>query len=153
MGASTILGIAAQQQAAEANKAVGEYNARIQEMQAVDALARGRESEDELSAKARGLVGEQRVALAGQGIDLDTSRTADRILTQTERDYSADVNRLRLNALREAWGLKEQAKATRYAGDLGQVGAAYNTIGSGLTGASQTMALAQDYRMRQRGGV
>jgi hypothetical protein len=152
MGASTVLGIAAQQQAAEANRLISEYNAKNLEAQAVDAIARGREAEENLAGDARKLVGEQRVAMAGQGIDLDTSRTAGRILDETERLYSEDVGRIRLNALREAWGLKEQAKGVRYAGALGQQTAAFNTIGAGLTGASQTMALAQDYRMRQRGG-
>lgn len=150
MGAGTILGAYVQYAAGEANKKINEYNARVLDAQASDAIARGEEAVGQVQQEARQLTGAQRTAIAGQNITLD-SETAQAIQADTAATAKRNVRTVRSNALREAWGFKSQAKGARMAGKYAYQGAMLNAAGSLLTGAAQTTAMAQDYRYRGAG--
>jgi len=147
MGAGTVLNAAAQAKAASTNRRIAEYNARMLDGQAVDALARGEEEAGSVATEARGLRGSQRAAIAGQGITLD-SATAEAIDRDTIATTERNLRKVRSNAMREAWGFRQQAKATRYAGKMAYRGAMLNTYGSLLTGGAQTAGAARDYSNR-----
>jgi hypothetical protein len=79
-----------------------------------DVIARGeREAEFATMDLAR-LRGAQTTSIAAQGIDV-TQGSAAQIAEQTQRFGEEDINQLRLNAAREAWGIKTQAKLNRTA--------------------------------------
>lgn len=128
LAALTVAGTAnqfiTQRREAKAAEQMGDYeaqlygmNAEFAELQAEDAIARGRESEFRSRAGTRQLVGAQRVALAAQGISLDTGSPADVI----ENDMmlgELDALTIRNNARREAWGFQAQAAQYRAHGDM-----------------------------------
>lgn len=150
MGAGTAVSVYGQIAAAQANKKINEYNAKMLDAQATDAIARGEEAVGQVQREARQLTGAQRTALAGQGITLD-SETAQAIQADTAATSIRNVRTVRSNALREAWGFKAQARGARQAGGYAYQGAMINSAGSLLTGAAQTVAMAQDYQYRGKG--
>ena len=79
-----------------------------------DVIARGeREAEFATMDLAR-LRGAQTTSFGAQNIDM-TQGTAAQIAEQTQRFGEEDINQLRLNAAREAWGIRTQAQLNRTA--------------------------------------
>jgi thioesterase domain-containing protein len=150
MGAGTVLGVYGQIAAGEANKKINEYNAKVLDAQATDAVARGEEQVGLIEIDARRTVGAQRTSLAGQGIDL-SSETAQAIQADTAVQAAKDIRTTKANALREAWGYRSQAQGARMAGKYAYQGAMLNSAGSLLTGTAQTAGAYQDYRSRGKG--
>jgi len=144
MGVSTALGIYANETTARANKKSNEYNAQLMEYKAVDALARGEEEAANVQTDYRGFAGEQRTAIAGQGVDL-SSGTAQKLAAQTEHRAQVAINQVRVNAAREAFGYQAQAVGYRKAGRNAYTGAQLNTVGQALTGGVQTAAMTRQY--------
>lgn len=122
------------------------FNAGVAEQQAQDALARGREAEDQLKTGVRKLVGSQRAGFAGQGVLLNE---ADGSAVQTEEDtfrmQEEDLNRIRVNAAREAWGYRTQARNYALGGQAQQqqrnaeaTGTILGGLGQAFTGYAQS---------------
>lgn len=131
-------------------RAVGLFNAGIAEGQADDALARGREAEDRLRSGVRKLVGSQSAGFAGQGVSLeDADSSVTDVETDTYVSRDQDLERLRVNAAREAWGFRQQAASYRAGGDAAvkQANASANdTILGSLGNAYSTYTRAAPYR-------
>jgi hypothetical protein len=90
-------------------------NAEIAEKGAADALARGGEEAGRLRSAATQLIGRQRTAFGASGVDVASD--AVQALTESTRSVSEqDVETIRLNAAREAWGLSKQAEQFREQG-------------------------------------
>jgi hypothetical protein len=131
-------------------KQIGGFNASIAEQQAEDALTRGREAEDTLRSGVRKLVGSQRVGYAGQNVSLaDVDSSATQVQEDTFTQQNRDVDRIRFNAAREAWGFRQQAQAYRM-GSQAQVAQknaeATGTVLGGLGNAFSSYARVQPYR-------
>jgi hypothetical protein len=152
MGVGTLMSYQAQIEAGKANKTINEYNARVSDAQATDALARGEETAGLIRSDARRVTGAQRASLAGQGIDLSSGSAVD-IQNDTAVQSERDVRTAQANAAREAWGFKAQAKGQRMAGKYAYQGAIANANGSLLTGAAQTAGMWQDYKYRGNGNA
>lgn len=150
MGAGTLMQASAEAQAAKANRANAEFNARVLDAQATDAVARGEEQVDLIRRDARQLRGAQRAALASQGVTLD-SATAEALQRDTEQTARRNVATTRANAVREAWGLRAAAASTRYGGRMAYRAGMNASAGSLLTGGASTAAAYRDYRYRGRG--
>ena len=111
---------------------INESNADYAEMQAEDALDRGRESERLHRQKVKGFKGTQRARLASSGVSLDEG-SALNILTDTDYLGNEDALAIRENAQRESKGFKHQAKNFRMnASILADRAAAENPTGSAL---------------------
>lgn len=118
----------AQREAAKSAQAEGEYaaevygrNADLAEEQAVDALARGRESEMALRRKARGLRSSQRAGFAAQGIDINSGSARD--VQENDAALSElDALTIRNNAQREAFGFRRQAQYDREDAEMARRG-------------------------------
>lgn len=91
---------------------MNEINAKITEGQARDTLMRGERQEQAARMSAAQLKSTQRTALAAQGMELG-SETAAAIQTSTDYLSEMDVNTIRANALREAWGYRMEATNLR----------------------------------------
>lgn len=101
---------------------VAENNALSAKYAADDALARGAVEEQQQRAKTRAIQGQQRVALAANGIDATTG-TGSLLLTDSAGFGEFDALTVRNNAMKQAYGLNTQAnnmlaegKASRAAG-------------------------------------
>lgn len=152
MGASAGLAITAfgAAQSASASKAAGkgqqavaDYNAKISDLQAEDALARGIEDTTRLRLKARGAAGENRVAFAAGGVDIsDADSTFGEVQANLATITEMDAQAIRVNAAREAWGYKAQAQAQRAGGQLAITAANNKAIGSIVSGITSVYGAA-----------
>lgn len=86
-------------------------NAQYAEWQAQDAITRGQKEEQAVRLRTAMLKSTQRATMAARGISL-TEGTPLNILTDT--DYMGEIDALTVkdNALRAAWGYRENAKAS-----------------------------------------
>lgn len=87
---------------------IDEINAKIADASARDALLRGERAEQQQRLSAAQLRSRQRVALAGNNVDLG-SETAAAILTGTDYLTEMDATQIKANALRESFGLRTEA--------------------------------------------
>jgi len=139
--------------AGDAAKAAGEsaaqqqeFNAQVAELQAADALARGQDEESRFRSSVRGLIGSQRAGFAGQGVEVGAGSAAD-VQADTAFLAEQDVQNIRANAAREAWGFQVEAQDRRMAADVARKGgqatasaAKWNTASSVL-GAGSSLVM------------
>ncbi len=135
-GVGTAISAIGQIKAGNAAKAIGEFNARVAEAQAADALVRGKEDEERFRQGVRVLLGSQRAAFAGQNVDVGSGSAVD-VAADTAFLAELDALTIRNNAAREAWGFRVQAENARLGGSAAQMasrfGAASTIIGNTAT--------------------
>lgn len=142
---------AAQRRAAESGAELQDFNAKIADMQAQDAIERGAETESRYRTQVRGAIGTQRAGLAAQGVKVGFGSAVD---VQADAAYLGELDALsiRNNAAREAWGYKMQATDLRKRAEIArkegvyleaagkQTQSAYNLASYGtLVGGATTM--------------
>lgn len=127
-----------------------ETNARIAEINAADALRRGERLATEQKRAGRRLVGEQRVALAAQGVEID-SGSALQLQEETAGLAAQEALTTRNNAWREAWGYKTEALAANTQGRMAEIGARNESRQTLLTGGLEFIrsGLAAGYYYKQ----
>lgn len=142
---SSLMGASANASALEAQgdhaKMVGDFNAKLSEMQAQDALERGGKDAEQLQKQASRMIGSQKAALAAQGIEVDSGSAAE-IQNDTKEMAARDAVTIRNNAAREAFGFKVQAMNSTMEGNFAQMGArnqASNTLLVGGMSAASTV--------------
>lgn len=125
---------------AEAN--IADINAKMAENEAESALFKGEREEQQVMLNTSNIKASQRAAFAARGIDMSGGGTPINVLTSTETMGQIDANTTRANAIREAWGFREQG--TNYTNQALQDRAAAKSISpstammtSLMTGASQ----------------
>lgn len=114
---SAVSGAKGDQGQAKYNAAVARNNALSAEYQAQDAISRGNKAAEEHSRKVAALSGTQRASMAARGLDLSEGTPVD-ILTDTELLGAYDINTIKSNAAREAWGHRAQASNANAQGDM-----------------------------------
>lgn len=99
-------------QGTDTNAGILDYNARLSDAQAADAIARGYDLETRFRRDLRGVVGSQRVSYAAQGVEVDEGSALE---VQEDTVYWGEVDALqiRVNAAREAWGYQVEAEDFR----------------------------------------
>lgn len=119
---------------------VAEYNAKLDERKAKDAINRGQEEENKHRRKVSAMKGQQKAQFGASGIELDSGSASD-ILTETEMLGEYDALTIRGNAEREAQSLRDSARIERYlgkqkkkSGNTRAVGTAITTAGSVASG-------------------
>lgn len=100
-------GIAARSQA-NVQVAEAEINKRFAEIQAKDMIERGSKEAIEHQKKVNQTVGAQRAAAAASGVVVDDGSSLE-IQTETAEIGALDVNTIKSNAYRQAFGFKQQA--------------------------------------------
>lgn len=157
MGAASALSLGGGIWGALSADAAGTYNQKMAEADAkalddmaVDAIARGEEDAQQVGLEGRRVLGAQRTAIAGQGIDVSTG-TAAELQAETLRLTGEDEQRVRVNAAREALGIRTQAARTRSQGRMAKRSAEGQAVGSVLTGGAGAISMAaQGYEMGTR---
>lgn len=127
----------AQHASSQYQEAVQNRNAQAAEYQAEDAAKRGGFAAEQQSNRVNQIEGAQRAAIGASGVQSDSGTVGD-VLGQTAKYGALDEAQIRSNALREAWGYREQAKGYQAQGQLDAMAgdnAATGTILNGLTRA------------------
>jgi hypothetical protein len=106
----------ADKKAADASADAQRRNAKVAEDAASDALQRGEADAGRVQMQGSSLQGAQRAGYGTSGADVNTGSAA---LTQEDTAMltAMDVQTLRNNAQREAWGLERQADNMRRSAD------------------------------------
>jgi hypothetical protein len=133
--ADTAINVAGHIQAGRAAKKAGEYNAQVAELQAQDALDRGKVAEGNYRQGVKVLEGSQTADFAGQNVDVGTGSPVD-VKADTAYLGELDAQQIRLDSQREAWGYKVQAQQSRMAGNQAATAQYYGAAGSALSGAT-----------------
>lgn len=106
----------AAQQASEYNAKVADMNAKIAERQARDAVERGQQEEQQQRMRTSQIIGQQRVAMAANGVDVGFGSPLD-VLVDTATMGELDALTIRSNTYREERDIRQQgANSTAQAG-------------------------------------
>src|SRR5690606_10607793 len=129
-------------------EAVLRQNAKLAELQALDAIERGQAEETNYRKQIKQMIGSQRTSYAAQGVAID-SGTPLEIQAQTAAIGEEDALTIRNNAAREAWGYRVQASNMRAQAKQVKRGTNMNAAGSLLTLGSKSYSL---YKSMSDGG-
>jgi hypothetical protein len=140
----------AQRQAGQANQRANNFNAAVSEQEARDALARGEETAANYGTQIKGLIGKQKASYAAQGIEVNSGSAAD-VQESAQVIGDRDLRTIRLNAMRESWGYKMQAKNYKIAGKNAATAGNFNAAGTALQGAGDAYGKYTDYKTRTAG--
>jgi hypothetical protein len=113
--AATVVNLGANLFGALGRRRAADKQYEFAKQMANDVIARGEREAEFATMDLSRLRGAQTTSIAAQGIDV-TQGSAAQIAEQTQRFGEEDINQIRLNAAREAWGIKTQAKLNRTAG-------------------------------------
>lgn len=149
--AGTIYSALAMDAASVYNSTMAEYNAKQLDAMASEVIARGEEEATRVGESGRQFLGEQRAAMAAQGIDISTGTAVD-LQIDTIRRNAEDLSRVRANAAREALGIRTQASSTRAQSVNDRATMRNQAAGTLLTGVGQAISAGgQLYESSQRG--
>ena len=126
-----------QKAALDYQSAVAENNQKIADYQAQIALQNGAIEEQASELKTASLKGDQRAALAANGVDLGVGSAAE-IIATTEAMGKRDALTIRDNASRQAWALQEQGKG--YASEAAMDAATSAAISPWASAASSLLS-------------
>lgn len=115
------------------------FNAEVLEVQREELLAQAQEDQTEMAKQIQGMLGSQRVALAAQGIDVD-SDVALQIQEETREVGRQDLMALKNNAWRKAWGIEVEQMNLRQSATMGVIGAQMGASATLATGGAQALA-------------
>jgi hypothetical protein len=124
---------AANAQAAQAN-----INARTAEQAATDSILRGQAAEESARRKGWAFASTQRAAMGATGVDVGAESFTN-VLADTAAMTEMEALAARSNAAREAWGFQSEATQFRNQARMAKSAGRYNLYGSLLGGASQAM--------------
>lgn len=147
---STVMGAAgaiqqgkAAQASANYNAKVADMNAKIAERQARDAVERGQQEEQQQRMKTSQVIGQQRAALAANGVDLAFGSPLD-VLVDTATMGELDALTIRANTYREERDIRQQglnstaqASAFRAEGANARTAGNMNAFGTILGGGAK----------------
>ena len=117
-------------------KSMSDLNARIAGIEAKDAVSRGDTAAMQYKKNVAKVIGAQRSSYAAQGVNVDSGSASD-IQDQTSLQAARDVNQIKSNSWREAWGYKVEAGNSSIAGTFAQNAAKFNASSTLLTGGLQ----------------
>lgn len=136
--AGGILGAYGSIQAGNANQRMAEREADVLDYRANLAIENGAFAAQQVRKQGKAVAGSQKTGYAAQGVVVGDG-SSGQMLEQTDKMSEQDALQVKLNAAREYWGLREQAKQTRYQGDLAKYKGRLDAIG-GLLGTGGRIA-------------
>jgi hypothetical protein len=136
--AGGILGAVGAIQAGNSAQRAAEQEADLLDYRATLAIEQGLFNAQAVRKQGVAVQGAQKVASAANGVVVGDG-TSGQLLEQTAKLSEQDALQVKLNASREAWGLREQAKQTRYQGDMAKYKGRLDAIGA-ILGTGGNMA-------------
>jgi hypothetical protein len=128
-------------QKGEAEAKAAQQQAEFERGAAADALQRGAAEAGKVRTAGSQLIGENKAALAGSGVDVQ-SGSAAAVLADTRAQSELDVGTVRSNAARAAWGHDVQAGQLDYAARNARYQAKLAMTGTFLGTASSVASMA-----------
>lgn len=149
----TATSAAATQENASFQAAIERRNEQQDALLAKDALARGAEKAQDEQMRLGQLMATQRAAAGSSGVKGNTGSVAD-VEADTARIGQIDLNRIRNNAFREAWGLKVRGSEAGTQASLDEEAGQAGTVTTLLGGATRAFSgFAQQYPYIQKTGL
>lgn len=143
--AATAIGAVGQAQQAQATAASNTYNAQVQEMnaqladrRAKDAIERGETEEQRKRQQVAAIQGQQRAAMAANGVDLTFGSPLDTIV-DTAVLGELDALTIRSNAYRESYDYQVQGVNARSGATMSKMAAASAETGGWLSAAGTVL--------------
>lgn len=134
-------------QQGQQQKKIADYNAKVGEVNAAEAIQRGALAADQQRAKVRQILSTQRAVMGASGAEVG-SGTLGKVLEQTSTLGELDARQIEVDAQREAWGLRTQGALGRFEGEVVAQAGSLNAFGSLLTGGAQAYGI---YSKRPQG--
>lgn len=128
-------------QSGKSQQKIADYNAKVQEIQAQDARARGGFEANQKRREVAATLGQQQAQLAANGVET-SSGTALTLASDTAWAGEMDAKTIEVNALRAAYGYEQEAVGTRLQGKAAMRNARGSAYGSLLSGIGQTGSAA-----------
>lgn len=143
----------AESQNASFQAAVQRRNASQDALLAQDALARGDEKAQDETQRLGQFMATQRAAAGASGLRGNTGSAGD-VEADTARIGQIDVNRIRQNAFREAWGLKVHSQEAETQAKLDEQSGEAASMSTILGGAASAYGgFAQQFPYIQKSGM
>ena len=150
--ASMLATAAAGAYSADASKNMGRYqqqvaeqNAELSEFKAQQAATIGSVQEERMRSRARQMVGQQRAAIAANGVEVGSGTALD-LVSETALFGEEDALMTRFNAMNEAWGLRAQAVDYRNEGRAARTRGQNEATGTYLTTGANMASSYYNYR-------
>lgn len=124
---------AAQRQQGKWMEETSDFNARMLELQAEDVTRRGDAEAALAASRGRQVVGAQKATYAASGVDVASGSALD-VANDSEFQAQLDVQKIKQNAWRAAWGLTSEAELTRQQGRMGRLAGNAEADATMLTG-------------------
>ena len=119
-------------------KSAYEANAKMQQMQALDARRRGSMAEGEARQQSKMITGAVNARQGGSGVIAGQDTGLD-VLAESAEYGARDAKMLQINAEREAWGLGTMARNDRYQGQMAANAGVYRGGATFLSGFSDAL--------------
>jgi len=126
----------AQRKAGRQQQRVADFNARVAEVQAQDAIMRGEFDVQRSWQDTQRFVGAQRAAAAGQNVIVDQD-SVGALVDETRAIGAKDMETLRYNAAMEAWGYRVEGKDQSMRGQIARRTANNQAMGTLITSGVQ----------------
>ena len=104
------------------SRSMANVNASMMDLEAGDAMKRGSVMAQRQGLRTQLLIGRQRATAAAQGVDVNSGSALD-LQAQAARMGVVDQHTIRMNAYKEAMGIRMGASNQRYQGDMNYMGA------------------------------
>lgn len=130
-----------ERQTGKYNAAVQKENAKLAEISAQDAVTRGEADVSRFRTQIKALQGRQRAAIGASNLELSGSPLD--IMVDTATIGELDVQTIRNNAARDAFGFRTQGLNFRAQGQLDRFSGNARATGTLLTGLSQSFAMSR----------
>jgi hypothetical protein len=145
-GANLMQGIGAYQ-AGRAEAKMSKVQGKLLDDAAGQTEQQGLREEEQVRSQVRQFLGGQRAAVGASGVE--NSGSVARLQEDAARAGELDALTTRNNAYLEAWGLKNQARATRYQGSLAKRQGGLTLLTSALNAGAYA---AKGYSAMQKSG-
>lgn len=122
-------------------KKIGNYNAKANELAALDAEKRGDSDAAKIMAQGAGIKGSARTKLAAAGLDLSDG-TAAEIQDATDFFTESDANTARYNGRKDAASARSAGSVSRWQGDQQASQGNLQAFGTLLGGAARSSQVA-----------
>ena len=139
-GLSTTMSMVAANQKAKYEVGMANRNADVTREKQKDAITRGAKEEEQYLQKVEALQGTQRAAMGASGAAVVDGSFGD-MLASTAAVGAEDAATIRLNSMREAWGLGEQAKGYQAQAEMAKSAGKWNQMESFLTGSQRAFGI------------
>lgn len=129
---------------ADYNDAMADINIRRSKLQEEDALKRGGVAANKYRGQVNEMAGSQKVAFAGQGVDVSSGSAAD-VVDETMKLGYEDARTIENNAFREALGFSQQQSDYKVGKKMNRSAADTNRTGTILTTGINAARMGADY--------